>query len=216
MKFALERVTQPDIEPVTLEEARMHLRVTGTEEDAIILGLIVAAREWVEDETGRSLIDQTWRLTLSEYAWMFSNVDSDTVRGAYTGTWFPRSDGGILLRKSPVISITSFATVDSAGVETAVDPTTYEVREAGSKWPALYAVNGGSWTSGTMRIVFRAGFADRLGSPLQGIQMVPERFKHAIKLWVEAHFDRDEKMMPLLLEVASQLVRPERSELQIA
>jgi gp6-like head-tail connector protein len=214
MNFVLERVTQPDIEPVTLEEMRMHLRVFGTDEDAMILGLIVSAREWVEDETGRALIDQSWRLTLSEDPWVYPNVVSDAVRGPNTGICYPLPDGGILLRKSPVIAITSVATVDSVGVETAVGAATYQVREADSKWPRLYRING-SW-SGTMRIVFRAGFAERLGSPVEGVQMVPERFKQAIKLWVEAHFDRDEKMMPLLLDVAAQLVRPERSELQLA
>ena len=40
-------------EPVTLEEARLHLRVDHTDEDALIGSLIIAARELAEHETGR-------------------------------------------------------------------------------------------------------------------------------------------------------------------
>ena len=53
MNFTLERVTQPDIEPVTLDEMKRHLRcfMSVTDEDDDITALIVAAREWIEDYT---------------------------------------------------------------------------------------------------------------------------------------------------------------------
>lgn len=218
MKFTIERVTQPDIEPVTLTEMKRHLRCFAdvTSEDDDIIGLIVAAREWVEDFTGRALIDQTWRLTLGDYVNAFANVDSDTVSGCYRGEWAPLADSSILLRKAPVLGITSFMSVDSDGVETAIDSATYELREADSKWPCVVPLTGANWTAGPLRITFRAGFADRLGSPQQGAEVVPVRFKAAIKLWAEAMYDRDEKLMPLLLNVAEEIVRPERSDLSLA
>ena len=37
--------------------------------------------------------------------------------------------------------------------------------------------------------------------------MVPERFKQAMKLWVEAHYDRDEKMMQQLLDAAENIAK---------
>lgn len=217
MRFVLERVTQPEIEPITLAEMKLHLRcfASVTDLDAEITDLIVGAREWVEDYTGRALIDQTWRLTLSNSVRALANVDSDTVRGCYSGVVIARADGGILLRKSPVLEITSFASVDAAGVETVIDPTTYELREADSKWPRLLGVNGATWT-GTLRLIFRAGFADRTGSPQEGASVVPVRFKQAMKLWAEANYDRDKDMMPLLLDVAERLIKPERAELQLA
>lgn len=216
MKFALERLTQPDIEPITLAEMKVSLRaftqVTALDND--ITSLIQGAREWVEDFTGRALIDQVWRLSLGDEVFPFGFTDENRVTPIYYGEWFPNNDG-ILLRKSPVIEITSFVTVGNDGAETEVDASSYELREPASKWPRLVGLNGGTW-SGTRRVTFRAGFVNRLGSPTEGVERIPARFIHAMKLWVEAHYDRDEKMMEKLVEAAERLITPEVCELRIA
>ena len=65
--MALTLVTAPAVEPLTLAEAKGHLRVTTTDEDALITALIVAAREYAETFTRRALITQTWDLTLDSF-----------------------------------------------------------------------------------------------------------------------------------------------------
>src|SRR6266545_7389876 len=146
MNFVLERLTQPEMEVVTLAEMKRHLRLFSsvTDEDADITALIVAAREWVEDYTGRVLVDQTWRLTLPGRPGSFAGGDivggtrDGTLPvgyGYYSGLWVWSSKGEIPLRKSPVIAITAFKSVDQAGTETTVDPATYQLREPDSKWP---------------------------------------------------------------------------------
>lgn len=60
-------VTPPQTEPVTLTEARAHLRIDDTAEDSLIGALIAAARVHVENATRRVLIEQHWKLTLD--AW---------------------------------------------------------------------------------------------------------------------------------------------------
>lgn len=216
-KFVLERVTQPDIEPVTLAEMIQQVHEFSSIAQAAqdeLTGLIKAAREWVEDYTGRALIEQRWRLTLLSDSATLGYTDTNTVTGIYVGEWSP-SVAGVLLRKSPVLGLVSVSTITSSGVETAQSVAGYEVREANSKWPRFAALSG-TWGGDSMRIVFRAGFADRLGSPTQDATVVPVRFKQAIKLWAEAMYDRDEKTMGTLLEAAKTLIKPERSELQIA
>ncbi len=226
MKFTLERVTQPEIEPVTLAEAKRHLReFAGTTDlDGDIEDLIKGGREWVENFTGRALIDQTWRLTIGDQPY-FDTVIGDIVRvfpemsnpyGFYGGAFFWFRNREILLRKAPVLAIESFVSVDSAGTETTIDPTTYALREQDSKWPRIVPLSGATWGYGMFRLTFRAGFADRTGSPQQGAEMVPVRFKQAIKLWAEAHYDRDPIMMQKLLDAATNVIRPERSDLSIA
>lgn len=216
MNFVLERVTQPGIEPVSLTEAKQQCRVDSdiTADDDLITSLIVVAREWVEDYSGRALIDQTWRLTVSD-SWLSGMTDTNTVTPIYTGEFAP-SVYGVLLRKSPIIALSSIVSVDSAGVETELDVSDYEVREANSKWPRIKSVSGSTFSTGTHKIVYRAGFADRTGSPTQDATVVPARYKHAIKLHVEAHYDRDQVMMQKLLDAAVNLIRGDRTELQIA
>ena len=221
MKFSLERLTNPDIEPLTLAEMKRHLRAYAdvTTEDPDITGLIVAAREWVEDYTARALIDQKWRLSIDGS--LYDRVSGVNMPPFSFGSgrlewlrWMRR--GEILLHRAPILAITSFVTVDAAGEETAVDSGSYALHEPNSKWPRILPLNGIIWPVGGLKIEYRAGFADRLGSPKQDASVVPTRFRQAMKLWAEANYDRDPVMMPLLLKVAAEIVQPERANLSIA
>jgi uncharacterized phiE125 gp8 family phage protein len=55
-------VTAPTVEPITLQEAKHHLRETlvDTGNDAFIMGLIAAARAACEQRLRRSLLATTW------------------------------------------------------------------------------------------------------------------------------------------------------------
>lgn len=57
---SLTRQTAPAVEPVTLTEAKAHLRVDTSNDDTYIGTLITAAREWVEEYLDRSLITQQY------------------------------------------------------------------------------------------------------------------------------------------------------------
>jgi len=59
----------PQLEPISLSEARLHLRIDSdnTADDALIAVLITAAREQAEHETGRRLITQTREMTLDAF-----------------------------------------------------------------------------------------------------------------------------------------------------
>lgn len=49
-------------EPVSLTEAKLHLRIDHEEEDTYISSLITAAREFCEEHTLRSFVPQSWQL----------------------------------------------------------------------------------------------------------------------------------------------------------
>lgn len=51
-------------EPVTLADAKEHLRVTDTAEDVLIAGALTAAVRSIEARGGLALMTQGWRLTL--------------------------------------------------------------------------------------------------------------------------------------------------------
>ncbi len=52
--------TPPAAEPVTLAEAKAHLRISHSDEDELINRLIAAGRHHLEGRTGLCLINQTW------------------------------------------------------------------------------------------------------------------------------------------------------------
>ncbi len=220
MIFILERVSDPDLEPVTLAEMKRHLRVDSSDFDDDISGLIKTGREWVEDYTGRALIDQGWRLTIDRTRSLVGDTVggfvSNAAFGYYCGVCVPTPLNELLLRKSPVLAISSFVTVDAAGDETAVDAATYQLREADGKWPRIVPLSGALWTASTLRIAYRAGYADRVSSPQQDASVVPDRYKQAIKLYGEALFDRDKDLMPLLMKTAENCVRAECVDLGMA
>lgn len=60
--------TPPAYLPLTLAEAKLHLRVDGTDEDALILAFIGAAVDTCQQITGRSLMAQAWKLTIDDFA----------------------------------------------------------------------------------------------------------------------------------------------------
>ena len=103
--MTLFRISGPDAEPVTLAEAKAELRIDHDSEDALIAGLIRAAREEVEQATGLAMIDQSWRLA------------ADCI---------PAS-GLLRLRRGPVKEILSVTTYGSEGEAALLDPADYEL-----------------------------------------------------------------------------------------
>lgn len=62
-----ELLAGPAAEPLTRAEAKAWLRIDHDAEDTLIDALIPAARRLVEVETGRALMEQSWRFSLD--AW---------------------------------------------------------------------------------------------------------------------------------------------------
>jgi len=112
------KVITPPTEPVTLAEARLHLRVTDTSEDALITSLITAARIYCEHYTQRAIGSQTLELALDE---------------------FP--DGSIELPMSPVTAITSVKYIDEAGTEQTISSANYTLDDYSHTHWVVPAVN---------------------------------------------------------------------------
>ena len=62
-------ITPPALEPITLDEAKLHLRVETDLDDQLIEALIESARVTVETITNRALINQTWLHTFDRFPW---------------------------------------------------------------------------------------------------------------------------------------------------
>lgn len=64
---SLTTLTPPTLEPVTLGEAKAHLRVDTSSDDPYIASLITAAREWCEAYCDETFIHTRYRMTLDSF-----------------------------------------------------------------------------------------------------------------------------------------------------
>lgn len=104
--FSLNRTSDASVEPVSTAEFKSHARIDISDDDTLIDTYIKAARYQFEEETGSSLITQTWVYYLDK---------------------FPNSACDILLPRGPVQSITSIKYVDTDGDEQTWDSSKYDV-----------------------------------------------------------------------------------------
>jgi uncharacterized phiE125 gp8 family phage protein len=153
-------VTPPAFEPVTLAEAKLWCRVDDddTSQDATLMLLIIAMREYAEHLTGRVFAERTLELRLDS---------------------FP-SDGVIVLPYPPVQSVSSVNYVASDGTLTAADssPSSWQV-DLYSVPPRVSALSTGTWpatqeTYGAVRIQYVAGYSTH--------NLIPK----TLRLWMQA------------------------------
>lgn len=64
LAMSLTLLAPPASEPISLDDLKAHLRITHTDEDALIASLGMAARQSVEARAGLALMPQQWRLGL--------------------------------------------------------------------------------------------------------------------------------------------------------
>lgn len=99
----LRVVTPPVSEPVTLAEAKAHLRLESTDDDTYVSALIQAARQHVEEVCWRGVVTQTLELVLES---------------------FPEGES-VVLPWGNLSTISSVAYVDGDGAEQTLDPGEY-------------------------------------------------------------------------------------------
>ena len=61
---SLRVITKPTAEPMALAEVKNHLRVEHTDDDSVIIAIMLAAREYVETYLDQTLIVTQYKMTL--------------------------------------------------------------------------------------------------------------------------------------------------------
>jgi len=97
----LTLTTPPALEPVTLAEAKAHLKLDTTDDDTLVTAMIAAARARAEWHTGRALLSQGWTLHLD--CWPASGVIEiplPPLQSVAAVTTYARDDGASVLSAS--------------------------------------------------------------------------------------------------------------------
>jgi len=173
---------EPTAEPVTLAEAKIHLRVDNNDEDTYITNLIIGARQMVETHTNRALVDTTF---------------------VYKIDTFPPSgliDSRILLPRSPLDSVSSVTYLDTNGDSQTLATSVYEVDT--SSLPGRIRLKfDQSWPNTRLHpevitITFIAGYG--------AASAVPDSLKSAVYLLLAHYF---ELRVPVLVTQGGNVVK---------
>lgn len=188
--MSLTLITGPVQEPITIAQAKAQLRLDVDTDDELVRDLIITAREWVEGQTHRCLVAQTFDQTI-DYEWPFR-------RGTYR----------IDLEKNPVASVTSITYVDGSSPNPTLAASQYSLaaRKYGSfivpaygvTWPTVRTVPA------AITVRFIAGNIDTLPKPLE----------QAMKLLVTHLYENRETVSSALEQIPytlESMISPYRS-----
>jgi len=164
-------ITPPTQEPLSVPEAKEHLRA-GDNDDNYITDLVICAREYCEEKQACCYYTQTLEMTLDRWPW-----DSDRFT---------------LPRATPLQSVTSMIYKDQTGAATTWGPANYIVDTDttpgqivlpyGQMWPitVLYPVGG-------VRVRYIAGT-----DPTSPARPFPARIRHAMRLLIGHWYENRE------------------------
>jgi uncharacterized phiE125 gp8 family phage protein len=175
--MGLTLVTAPTLDPVSLAEAKAHCRVTTTDEDGLLAGYILAARQHAEQYTRRAFITQTWALTLDE-DWPQCVERRNATRDR------------IVLPRPPAISVTSIAYTDLDGASQTLAADQYRLVKLDTGEHAIDPAYNVYWPSvrnqsATITVTFVAGYGSSPGS-------IPEPIRQAMLLLIGHWYENRE------------------------
>jgi uncharacterized phiE125 gp8 family phage protein len=153
----LKRTSSPAVEPITLAEAKDHMRVTTTGDDSVISFELTDARVWLEKEMGVQMISCGWAGYLDAFPdKTYIEIPLFPITGVQAVEYFA-PDG------------TSYTTLSTG---------TYIFDEFHIP-PRIYLAPNGSWPStedrvNAVKITFNAGFNTAAD--------VPDNWKRALKM----------------------------------
>lgn len=157
--MTLQRTSAPAVTPVSLTEAKAHLRVDGSDEDTLISSLIDAAVAHLDATgvLGRAMVTQSW------------------------AQWVNQAPGWVTLKVGPFQSLTSVQYYDTDNALQTATLSDYETRldgdfvivkpKTGYTWPAAYT------RQDAIKITYVAGYGDAATD-------VPQSIRQAILLLI--------------------------------
>ena len=167
LQHRVQRVTAPTEQPVTVADAKRHLRVEHSDDDLLIQRLIETAVAFVDVKgaLGKAMITQTW------------------------AEWFAPNPSEIILSLGPVQSVSSISYYDTDNaLQTAtlsnfyvLGPSTRTVikPKSGYTWPTTFTRDD------AIKVQYVIGYGDSFTD-------VPSTVRHAILMLVSHYYENRE------------------------
>jgi uncharacterized phiE125 gp8 family phage protein len=160
-------IIPPAAEPITLQEAKRHLRVVFDDEDTQIEAMIVAARQMAEERLNRALMPQTI---------------------AFTADSFGKE---VALPRPPLRALGGVSYIDVDGTLQTMDPANYVV-DTFRDPPRVVVPYGTTWPTtrnqfGAVTVTYEAGYADA--------ESVPVPIKHWMLLVIGTMYNNRETLV---------------------
>ena len=181
--------TPPAVEPVSLAEAKAHLRSSASGDDDMISRLIIAARRHIEAQSGLALIQQVW--------------------SHYRDDW--PAVGVVELPLHPLISVDDVNIFGEDNIAASVDPAHYYVDRI-SHPPRLLLRGSRVWArpgriGNGIEIVLTAGFGPAaIDVPAELRQAMLDLIAH----WFAQRGDERETSLPLTIDGVIERFREKR------
>lgn len=188
--YDLDRTIDATVEPVTVDQAKLHSRIEVDDDDALLAIYITAARQYCEEVTGRALLQQTWRLGLERFPQYGWHHNRPSLPGGLPHWRTP----DIYLPRPKLIGIASVTYLDLSGNRQTLDPSQYVVDLDGEParispalgcfWPPTL------WYRAAIQVTYNAGYGSDPST-------VPAALKLAI-LQLVAHWyeNREATVLP--------------------
>ena len=196
MEGTLSLVTAPTQEPVTITEAKSWARIPYDDDDELVEGMLLAAREHVEQILGRALLTQTWDYFLDTFPFgglaplRYTYGSPYAVAVPRLNASYPSGEMSVPRPKLQSVTWLNYVDGDTMQLVT-LDPSQYTVDPYrvparivpayGLVWPAALSVPN------TINLRFVAGYGD---TP----EMVPNRIRQAIKVLVATMYEQRESV----------------------
>jgi uncharacterized phiE125 gp8 family phage protein len=211
--MANKLLTGPAVEPVLVAEAKSHMRVDISDDDTLITGLLLAAKEHVEDITGCKCISQKWQLVLDRFTreeatyTFFNRTFVPSVFDIAANHLTPDKTRIIRIPFAPLASVDKFEVTDQNGTTTEFAAASFIADVVGIPgrivlkeaydWPYPAADLA---SANAVAISYTVGYGASGAS-------VPERIKLAIKMLASHWYENREAQSPLGLHEVPMGVR---------
>lgn len=172
-------ITQPSVEPLTLQEAKDFLKISDTSQDVYLTSLITAVRQAIEHYCCSSFISQVLRLTID-----YSDLCNE-----------------LALWQGPVSLISSFKIFDSENIESTISNTMYFLHDDYLYLNQNFSIDITLREKASIQITYTAGYGATALS-------VPKAIKQAILEQIGSIFycNQEGSMKILLTDKAKVLI----------